>query len=279
MYEKFLQKNKNCATVHRILMAVFAICILIVCSVFLFPLLGHIGTFGIAVVPILGPAFNDLYKKWGKEVFSHNHYMLYGRGYKVPHNKKTTAQSVHRQLVRKYAKFWKDVSVNQTSWNQYASTHPLEKKGRIIYYTGEITFIQFNIIAQQVSGTSSIVTNAPSNPTMFPILMGLVVSAETGPDTITVEPMKIGNYPTGTKIKIYTSPMLSFGVFTQQKMSVLGIYDPTSVPLIDITSDYEAKYGSLVVGSKIFFQACLCMPTGEQDLMVKANTVVIVVGP
>ena len=228
-----------------------------------------------AVIPILGPAFNDLYKKWGREVFSHNHYQLYGRGYKVPSNKKTTFQSVQRQEVRKYSKLWKDPTVDQVAWNVWAANHPLTKKGRLIHLTGQVTFIQFNLIGQKAAVGVSLVTSPPSVESLFPIFTGMTLATTTGPDTVTVEPIKIGVYPTGIKMQLYASPMLSPGVFVQQKMKMIGVYDPTSSVAIDVTADYTNLFGSLILAKKIFFEARFIMPTGEADLFVKENSIII----
>ena len=252
--------------------------IVIVCSLFTGLLFGH-GVVGFAAIPVLGVGFNDFYKKAGRAVFSHNHYNLYMRGYKIPNNKKSNGQAVQRQYIRDFAKAWKGDTVNRTSWINYGATHPIEKKGRIIYLTGEATFIQFNLISQICTGDVTLITAAPVVSTTFPILTGLTVVTNSGPDSVTVEPLNIGDYVSGMKCEIKCSPQLSPGTYTRKKMVVLGCYTPSAVTPIDITSAYVAKFGPLQVGLKIYFEARLIMPTGEADLWVSADSLITTVGP
>jgi hypothetical protein len=161
------------------------------------------------------------------------------------------------------------------AYNDYGATHPIERKGRIIYYTGQAWFIKFSLIAQIASPTITPVTSPPTVETLFPILTGLTCVAETGPDLITVTPNEIGAYPTGIMLELMASPPMSSGIFTQKKLRLIQAYDPTIAPAIDITADYEAKYGALINGFKIFFMARLIMPTGEASLWVKQSTVAI----
>jgi|GEM_PF-4928643 hypothetical protein len=275
MKKFFLTKSARKFIQWRPVTFVITILFVVACSLFTGLLFGKVACL-FAVIPILGPAFNDLYKKWGKEVFSHNHYMLYGRSYKIPRNKKTNAQAVRRQYIRDYSKAWKDDTVEQVNWNNFGATHPIEKKGRIIYLTGQATFVQFNVIAQMATSGVSLLTTPPVVDTLFPILTGLTVVTETLVDSFTISPIKIGDYPSGMMLEIMCTPQLSKGTFTPKKFKLVGIFDPTVTPAIDITSAYEALFGVLQLGMKIFVKARLIMPTGESDLWVSQNSIVII---
>ena len=76
-------------------------------------------------------------------------------------------------------------------------------------------------------------------------------------------------------VEIEASPQFSAGVFSPHGFRLIGVYDPTATPAIDITDDYEAKYTTMQNGLKIFFKARLIMPTGESDLWVSQNSIVI----
>ena len=236
---------------------------------------------GLAFIPVFGPSLVDGYKKWGYSVFSHNHYGVYSRSKKNPKNPKSVGQSTQRQSVKNFSKHWKDVGVDQATYNDYGATHPVEKRGRIIYLTGEATFVSFNLIAQTCTGSTTLVTAPPVTPALFPILTGGNIEASIGPDLIDLQPDKIGDYITGMKLEVFVSPPLSAGTFTQKHMTLLGVYDPSPTTPIDITGDYVDKYGTIAnsVGQKIFCQFRLIMPTGESNLYQKCNTTILAIAP
>jgi len=275
MYKQFDERNKRGAKVHRFLMLCFT-CIILLSIGLIFFKVGAISTTArIAMIPTLGVGFDDLVKKAGGMVASHNHYSLYIKGRKKSRNPLSTPQSEQRQLIKLFSKHWQDAGVNQLAWVNYAATHPVEKHGRIIHLTGQVTFVQWCIVAFFASGDAVFLEAPPSVATLFPILTGLTCSAETGPDLVTFQPNIIGTYPEGMMIDTFVSRPQSAGVFTQKDMIKIGTYDPTTAPAIDITAEYAAKYGALIDGQKIFFMARLIMPTGESDLFVKQVTVII----
>jgi len=250
--------------------------LLMVVSVLVFQnLMAGIGI-GLAGMLVFGPNVEQEKGKTGGIVYITGKTGPYTRARIKPKNPKTDPQATMRQMMRNYAKLWKTSQVNQTSFIDYAATHPVQNRmGRTSHISGFNWFVKFNRIAQMAISGVSLITAAPTVDTLFPILTGLTVATTTGSDSVTVQPVKIGNYPTGMKIEIFATAQFSAGVFTPHGYKQIGVYDPTTNPAIDITSDYEAKYTALQDGLKIFFKARLIMPTGESDLFVTQNSLVI----
>jgi hypothetical protein len=248
----------------------FMVCSIVVVTaitILMTALLTPIFSIGVAAFVVFGNGVNDKYGKAGAEINSHNAYGHYQRGYKIP-SSLTNGQSVVRQRMTEASKKWKDPSVERESWVTYSENHPYMKRGRSIKLRANAWFNEFNIIAELL-GVATIVTTAPLIDTPFPIISEITCSATTGPDSITVEPIKLGEWQTDEKILIYASRPLSPGVMSYKTAQyyLIGAYG-TSVPAIDITENYEAKFGAISVsdGLVIWFEARQAMPTGEATI-------------
>lgn len=260
-------------SVFKILLPVAGILLLIVSVLAFNHLLAGIGI-GLAGMLIFGPNVEQLNGKTGGIVYVNGKTGPYTRARIKPRNPKTNYQEAIRQEMRNFAKIWKTTEVNQTAFIGYAESHAVQNPmGRASHISGFNWFVKMNRIAQMTGAT--LITAPPTSDTVFPIMTGLTVATTTGPDTVTVEPIKTGNYPTGVKLEIFATQQLSAGVFSAKNFRMIGVYDPTTSPAINITSDYEARFTTLQNGLKIFFKARLIMPTGEADLFVKQSSVVV----
>jgi hypothetical protein len=217
----------------------------------------------------------------GDVVVSHNRYGQYIKLYKKPRQPHTAHQAYFRGAFRNFATLWKSDTINRTSFNLAAANHIVETKLGVKHtMTGFTLFQKMNQIAALANGgwggsTITLITTYPSTSTLFPINTGLTVATTTGPDTVTVQPIVIGTYPTGMMIEIWASKQVSKGVSKAPALKLVGVYDPTTTPAINITSDYEAKFGALVDGLKIYFAGRLVMPTGEWVTKVSQESIVI----
>ena len=262
------------SNLKKILLPVAGILILVVSILAVHYLLAGIGI-GLAGTLIFGPNVEAMRGKTGGIVYVNGKTGPYTRARVKPRNPKTDSQSAIRQEMRNYAKQWKASTVNQTAFNNYASTHAVQNHmGKSTHISGFNWFVKMNRIAQMATSGVSLITVPPSTDTLFPILTGLTVVATTGPDSVTVQPVKVGDYVTGMKLEVFATPQVSAGRFTPTGFRSIGVFDPSPTTAIDVTSAYEAKYTTLQLGLKIFFKARLIMPTGENDLWVSANTVV-----
>jgi hypothetical protein len=260
-------------SVFKILLPVAGIMLLILSVLALNYLLAGIGI-GLAGAIILGPTVEQDEGKTGGVVFVRGKTGPYTRAKVKPRNPQTNYQEAVRQEMRNFAKQWKLSQVDQKGFIDYAETHPIKgPMGNTAFISGFNWFVKMNRIAQMTG--ASLITTPPTSDTIFPIMTGLTLATTTGPDTVTVEPIKNGNYPTGVKIEIFATRQLSPGVFSTKNFRLIGVYDPTSSPAINITTDYEARFSTLKNGLKIFFMARLIMPTGEADLYVKQSSVVV----
>lgn len=231
----------------------------------------HIFGIGVAAIVVFGNGVNDKYGKAGAEINSHNAYGHYQRGYKIP-SSLTSGQSTVRQLMTIISKLWKGDTINRESWVTYSENHPYMKRGRMTKLRANAWFNEFNLVAHYLDVPTTIET-APYPDTIFPAITGLTCVAESGPDTITVEPKKLGDYPAGVRILIYASRPTSAGVMSYKtpQYYLIGNYNPVTTPAIDITDDYVAKFGSIAanLGEFIWFEARLAMPTGESTIKTR----------
>jgi hypothetical protein len=219
--------------------------------------------------------------KFGDMVISHNKAGTYIRKHKRPLQPHTAKQAALRGAFRNFTQAWRSNTIVRLQWNEMAALTPVSSKfGKTVYRTGHQWFVAINQEAQAAKGSllTPLTTPPGLTPTIFPIETELQVVAETGPSAVTIELIKIGAYVTGEKLQIAATGYLSPGR-TQTggyKYKVIGYYDPTATPAIDITADYEAVFGPLRLGYQIFFQAKQIMPTtGEKSPKISASTIVI----
>jgi len=263
------------SSLKKILLPVAGLLLLAVSILAVHYLFAGIGI-GLAGTLIFGPNVEVLRGKTGGIVYVNGKTGPYTRARVKPRNPKTNSQVAIREQMRGYAKLWKTSGVNQTAFNDYALTHAVQNHmGKSTHISGFNWFVKFNRIAQMASTGVTLISTPPTADTLFPILMGLTLVTQTGPDLVTVQPNEIGTYPTGIMLEVTASPQFSAGVFSAHGFRGIGTFDPTTTPAIDVTAAYEAKYTTLQNGQKIFFKARLIMPTGESNLWVSQNSVVV----
>lgn len=253
------------------IMVVFSMILLV--SALFTPIFG----IGIAGFIIFGPNVNDAYGKTGNVIDSHNAYGHYQRGYKIP-SSLTSGQSTVRQRLKIISKLWKGSTINRESFVNYSEAHEYMKRGRMIKLRANAWFNEFNIIASLL-GTTIPLLHAPTVDTLFPLITGISCGATSTPDAVTVTPIKIGDYPTGCKALIYASRPVSPGIMSYKtpQYYLIGSYDPTTIPAIDITDKYEAMFGEIseFEGMFIWFEFRLAMPTGEATIMQRNYTEIV----
>lgn len=217
--------------------------------------------------------------KLGDMVLSHNRNGNYIRRYVKPQQPHTGNQTFYRGMVRQYAQAWQGATIDRPAWTAAgALINVIGKLGKSHTMTGFDLFMKTNVIAQEVSPASALILTPPSPPTLFPLLSGMTLATNTGPDLFTIMPIKIGDYIAGMKLQVATCAQRSAGVSSIPKMSLLGNYSPAPTTATDITTDYTAKYGALIVGKKIFVQIRLVMPTGEEGIKT-VSTVIVATTP
>ena len=216
--------------------------------------------------------------KLGDMVLSHNRNGNYIRRHVKPIQPHTANQTFYRGMVRQYAQAWQGATIDRPAWIAAGTLiKVISRLGKSHSMTGFDLFMKTNIIAQEVTPTAALIlTPLGTTPTLFPLLTGMTLTAIYSPASFTVLPIVIGDYPTGMKLQVATCAQRSAGVSSIPKMSILGYYAPTTVAT-DITADYTAKYGALIVGKNIFVQIRFVMPTGEEGPKTVSNTIVTVI--
>jgi len=172
-------------------------------------------------------------------------------------------------------KQWKSTEVDQKAYNEYAAQHPVQNRiGHTIYLSGINWFVRINRMAKKANPGCALITTPPVKDTVFPLVMGVTVSASASPESVIVEPIKFGDYVEGMRLEVIATRPLSYGVSCPMGFRSIGVYDPSLSDAIDVTADYVARFGQLTSGMKIFVRLRLLMPTGERTGLFSGSTVV-----
>jgi hypothetical protein len=179
---------------------------------------------------------------------SHNRAGQYIRNRRTPTNTQTSRRTAIRSAFGAASSAWSALTVaEQAAWAAAAVSHPItDRLGQSITLTGSQLYVSVNTALQNAGASTT--STAPSDFSVFG------VSGSTGSFSLTTG---IALVPPGSG----TSSdylLVSFGVptsagrtfwkrFTQQQVTT---GDSASVAVT--TADYEAVFGTPVVGQKVF---------------------------
>lgn len=171
-----------------------------------------------------------------------------------PINRRSTGQSLVRQQFGSIASSWRGLTQTQRdSWEAARNSFPFQDTlGQTKIYTASQLYEKFNRNLLAIGGTTIAVAPAP---TSFEIYTLSISGTETDALTITIGPNPI---PASDTVAVYATRPVSAGRNTvgQSDFRLIDTLLAADVPPQDITSAYEAVFGSLAdqEGQKVFIQ-------------------------
>lgn len=198
----------------------------------------------------------------------------YLAAFKDPLNPQTTAQTTVRNRTTINSQAWGSLTdAERKSWENFANQHLVSNRlGRAKQIGGNAWYVSLN-------NNLALVGSAPINvaPGILKVtgLTSLSVAASTGPDlvevTFTGAPVALGH-----TLVIEAALPVSPGknnvnnLFRFIGTEIAGIPSPA-----DMTAEYAARYGALIVDLRLSVRAYLInTTTGAASLKLKASTII-----
>jgi len=173
-----------------------------------------------------------------------------------PFNPRSADQVTQRGRLTSFTQAWKSLLLpKQQAWIAAANTYLKSSKiGKKYYSTGHKLFVAWNVNAYD-NGANTQISDV-FTPTTTAVIEATSMNFDTtSPPTVAT--VTIGaNVATNSIVQVWATPMLSNGVFNPGKRFRLIklIAGGTVAAPIDIKSEYEAKFGTITAGKKVFLR-------------------------
>lgn len=221
-----------------------------------------------------GAMMVDARGKLGGHVFSKNRGGAYLRTKVTPSNPQTPDQVAQRATLANASSNWKSLTETQRlAWNeavtQYSTTNIF---GDIVNPSGSVLHTRLNINVALAGGSA---LTAPPLPMGVDTVQGVSAVATAGTPNVTLS-WTSGAVPTGHVMVVEATTQMSPGIFNaSNKFRVIGTLPAATATGEDITAIYNAKFGTLVAGQKLFVRAKLIrIATGEVSVAVSSSVIV-----
>jgi hypothetical protein len=222
-----------------------------------------------------GAMMVDARGKLGGHVFSKNRGGAYIRTKVTPSNPQTEDQVAQRALLASASQAWKGLTeADRLAWNgavsQYQTTNVF---GDTVNPTGATLHTRLNINVALVGGAAITVPPLPvgiSSPSELEVTAG-VTSGEIQID------WGSGPVPAGVRRVVEATPLMSPGIYNaNNKFRIIATLPAATATGVDVAAQYEAKFGSLVAGQKLFIRVKdINTTTGEVSQQLVAETIVV----
>jgi hypothetical protein len=218
--------------------------------------------------------FAGISGKLNGSVFSSNRSGAYVRSNARPTNAQTAAQVTARNLLATYAQKWKTLTEEQRlAWTNAAPQYTQSnffKDGETP--TGNVLFTKLNINTSIAGGSE--LTTPPLKVPATQISDFTIEAAEVA-STLTIG-LTPSSVPVGMALQVDATACLSAGISNaKSKFRTIAVL-PSGTDLTEsLLSQYEAKFGSLVAGQKLFVRVKMINKTsGDVSLPLTASIIV-----
>lgn len=217
---------------------------------------------------------SEMRNKLNGSVFARNRGGAYLRNKVTPTNPQTLAQVQARSLLTQFSQSWRSLTQAQRDSfssvvDQWARTDIF---GDVVNPSGSSLYIRLNINISLAGGTA--IDVAPQ-PVGAAALTALTLAAEgNGAVEITFSPSTV---PADHALYVEATPQLSAGISNaNSKFRYIATLAASASSPADISDEYAAKFGSVVVGAKMYVRAKLINKlTGEVSQKLIAGTIVV----
>lgn len=216
----------------------------------------------------------DMRNKLNGTVFSKNRYGSYTRTKVTPVNPQTTAQQNARNMLATFSASWRTLSeAERQSWINAAPNFPrTDIYGNPKILSGNALYVSLNTNLANVGAGD--IDNAPL-PLSIPALALGALTAAAGTPALTAAftPTPV---PTGFALLIEATPQVGAGItFVKNRYRTLQVVAAAGTSPANLLTAYNAKFGTLVEGMKIFIRARLISTTtGQAGIPVMGSVIV-----
>ena len=184
----------------------------------------------------------------GNMTASRNRSGQYYRQRSLPTQPRTTAQLAARSRLTTLSAAWRGLTAAQmAAWAGFANSFSVVNNlGQTIQLTGHQCYVKVNAVNLLLGVAAS------ATPPALPTFAACAVTALTGTAGTPALDLNGAAQAAGTDQMVYVSPQLSAGVSYNGRYAYIGKSGTYAAGKYSILSLYTAKYGTLVVGKKIF---------------------------
>lgn len=217
---------------------------------------------------------SEMRNKLNGSVFSKNRAGNYLRNKVTPVNPQTTAQTLVRGIFASLSAQWRTLpQTEQNAWNAASANFPVvDIFGDTKYLSGQQLFIRLNANLAQAGGGA---LTSPPSPSLAPTpgLLSVTADASTPEVELTFTEAAV---PGTVTLIVWATPQVSPGKsFVKNLYRSLGPQVITTNTL-DIATAYEARFGLLTPGQKLFVK-CVYInnASGQQSVPATEFTVIV----
>jgi len=180
---------------------------------------------------------------------SHNRFGQYRRTRAIPVNPRSTQQGAVRARLSANAALWRTLTANQRAgWADLAdSMTRSDALGSSYTLNGFLAFCSVN--NNQAAAGNAGLTDAPGLVTPATILTAVItLTAAALSVAYTTTPL-----PAGARLFSFVSPQRSAGRNFEADLRLLAVSAAAAASPANLFAAYQAKFGTPIVGNKIFF--------------------------
>lgn len=204
---------------------------------------------------------------------SGNVYMRNGRirGFVVPALVRNSYTSAARLALAGFSSLYRALSPEQQAGWLNFSFSKSDRFGVPFAVKGKQAYVALNTNLTNIGGT--LIDDAPSAVGSVGVsLLDLTPDLGTPELTLRYVPVALG------QALVFATASLSAGVFrpSQSAYRLIGTFDPTEASPVNLLSEYNAKFGAMIEGSKIFVQVVnINTVTGESSPITEVSAIVL----
>lgn len=222
-----------------------------------------------------GAMMTDMRGKLGGQVFSRNRGGAYVRTKVTPTNPQTADQVEQRARLAQFSQAWRGLTEAQRlAWasvvSQWSTTDVF---GDIVNPTGATLHTRLNMNIALAGGTA--ITTPPSPIGIdTPANISIVADASSSSLSITFDPAAV---PAGLAMIVEATPQMSPGIYNaNNQFRIISVVEAAEASPYAAGPAYEAKFGDLVTGQKVFVRLkFISLTTGEVSQSLVTYTVVV----
>lgn len=216
----------------------------------------------------------DMRNKLNGTVFSKNRYGAYVRTKVTPVNPQSTSQQAARNILSTLSAQWRSLTEAQRQgWINAAPNFPTtDIFGNPKILSGNALFVSLN--SNLLNTGASAITDAPLPAALPAVAMGTITATAGTPAlTVAFTPTPV---PADFTFKIEATSQVGAGIsFVKNKYRVLQYAAGAETSPANILTAYNAKFGTLVEGMKIFIRiTAVNAVTGQSGIPVSGMAIV-----
>jgi len=208
--------------------------------------------------------------KLGGHVYSKNRQGAYIRTNAVPSNPQTASQQTIRLFLTQFSQAWSNLSTEQIAgWNDAAKLFVNKNVfGDDVIPSGKNLFTGLNQTLAY-SGQATL-EDAPTPQTIQPPPFFTI---DANPGSIVLKDFNVSE---DTTVVFMATPPVSRGTsYVKNRLRVISTEELfLNTETVDLSSQYEAKFGAVDVGDKVFFAAYSVNSVGQRSVIFKTNNIV-----